>query len=391
LDKKNILLGVTGGIAAYKMVNVASGLTKKGHDVHVIMTDSAQEFISPICFKTITGFVVESDLFEQTKDQEVKHITLADNADLMLIGPATANIIGKVANGIADDLLSTIVTAVRSPVIIAPSMNVNMFNNPILQDNINYLKQKGYDMINPAEGRLACGYVGKGRLPEPEMLIEYVLKKLTDKDLANKKILVTAGPTRERIDPVRYITNKSSGKMGYALAKRAAYRGAKVKLISGPTTLSRPLGVDFERVETALDLYNSVMDCFEDFDIIVMAAAVADFTPKDYAADKLKKGNQDNFILDLKRTNDVINKVVKNKDKEQVVVGFAAESKDLIENAEKKLINKGLDMIVANDIKNKKIFNQDESEVVVITEEKKIDISRSAKENIADRIYDMLK
>jgi len=391
LDKKNILLGVTGGIAAYKMVNVASGLTKKGHDVHVIMTDSAQEFISPICFKTITGFVVESDLFEQTKDQEVKHITLADNADLMLIGPATANIIGKVANGIADDLLSTIVTAVRSPVIIAPSMNVNMFNNPILQDNINYLKQKGYDMINPAEGRLACGYVGKGRLPEPEMLIEYVLKKLTDKDLANKKILVTAGPTRERIDPVRYITNKSSGKMGYALAKRAAYRGAKVKLISGPTTLSRPLGVDFERVETALDLYNSVMDCFKDFDIIVMAAAVADFTPKDYAADKLKKGNQDNFILDLKRTNDVINKVVKNKDKEQVVVGFAAESKDLIENAEKKLINKGLDMIVANDIKNKKIFNQDESEVVVITEEKKIDISRSAKENIADRIYDMLK
>ncbi|MBS3810331.1 MAG: bifunctional phosphopantothenoylcysteine decarboxylase/phosphopantothenate--cysteine ligase CoaBC [Halanaerobiales bacterium] len=391
MDKKNILLGVTGGIAAYKMVNVASGLTKKGHDVHVIMTDSAQEFISPICFKTITGFVVESDLFEQTKDQEVKHITLADNADLMLIGPATANIIGKVANGIADDLLSTIVTAVRSPVIIAPSMNVNMFNNPILQDNINYLKQKGYDMINPAEGRLACGYVGKGRLPEPEMLIEYVLKKLTDKDLANKKILVTAGPTRERIDPVRYITNKSSGKMGYALAKRAAYRGAKVKLISGPTTLSRPLGVDFERVETALDLYNSVMDCFEDFDIIVMAAAVADFTPKDYAADKLKKGNQDNFILDLKRTNDVINKVVKNKDKEQVVVGFAAESKDLIENAEKKLINKGLDMIVANDIKNKKIFNQDESEVVVITEEKKIDISRSAKENIADRIYDMLK
>lgn len=391
MDKKNILLGVTGGIAAYKMVNVASGLTKKGHDVHVIMTDSAQEFISPICFKTITGFVVESDLFEQTKDQEVKHITLADNADLMLIGPATANIIGKVANGIADDLLSTIVTAVRSPVIIAPSMNVNMFNNPILQDNINYLKQKGYDMINPAEGRLACGYVGKGRLPEPEMLIEYVLKKLTDKDLANKKILVTAGPTRERIDPVRYITNKSSGKMGYALAKRAAYRGAKVKLISGPTTLSRPLGVDFERVETALDLYNSVMDCFKDFDIIVMAAAVADFTPKDYAADKLKKGNQDNFILDLKRTNDVINKVVKNKDKEQVVVGFAAESKDLIENAEKKLINKGLDMIVANDIKNKKIFNQDESEVVVITEEKKIDISRSAKENIADRIYDMLK
>lgn len=391
MDKKNILLGVTGGIAAYKMVNVASGLTKKGHEVHVIMTDSAQEFISPISFKTITGFVVESDLFEHNKDQEVKHITLADNADLMLIGPATANIIGKVANGIADDLLSTIVTAVRSPVIIAPSMNVNMFNNPIVQDNINYLKQKGYDMISPAEGRLACGYEGKGRLPEPEILIDYVLKKLTEKDLADKKILVTAGPTQERIDPVRYITNKSSGKMGYALAKRAAYRGAKVKLISGPTTLSMPLGVDFERVETALDLYNSVMNCFKDFDIVVMAAAVADFTPKDYAEDKLKKDNQDNFTLNLKRTNDVIKEVVKNKNKEQVVVGFAAESKDLIVNAEKKLINKGLDMIVANDIKNKKIFNKDESEVVVITREQKIDISRSAKENIADRIYDMLK
>ncbi len=391
MDKKNILLGVTGGIAAYKMVNVASGLTKKGHEVHVIMTDSAQEFISPISFKTITGFVVESDLFEHNKDQEVKHITLADNADLMLIGPATANIIGKVANGIADDLLSTIVTAVRSPVIIAPSMNVNMFNNPIVQDNINYLKQKGYDMISPAEGRLACGYEGKGRLPEPEILIDYVLKKLTEKDLADKKILVTAGPTQERIDPVRYITNKSSGKMGYALAKRAVYRGAKVKLISGPTTLSMPLGVDFERVETALDLYNSVMNCFKDFDIVVMAAAVADFTPKDYAEDKLKKDNQDNFTLNLKRTNDVIKEVVKNKNKEQVVVGFAAESKDLIVNAEKKLINKGLDMIVANDIKNKKIFNKDESEVVVITREQKIDISRSAKENIADRIYDMLK
>ncbi|HMA60514.1 MAG TPA: bifunctional phosphopantothenoylcysteine decarboxylase/phosphopantothenate--cysteine ligase CoaBC, partial [Halanaerobiales bacterium] len=259
MEKKTILLGITGGIAAYKMAHVASSLTKMGHEVHVVMTESAQKFISPVTFRAITGLPVETDLFTEPNKNEVKHIALADKSDLVMVAPATANMIGKIANGIADDLLSTILTAVTSPVIIAPAMNVNMYNNEIVQDNIQYLEDKGYQLINPSEGMLACGYTGKGRLPEPDILVEYILKTLTKKDLSGKKILVTAGPTREGIDPVRYITNHSSGKMGYAMAKRASCRGAEVKLIAGPNDLEVPLTVDFERINSAEDLYNSVM------------------------------------------------------------------------------------------------------------------------------------
>jgi len=390
MKKKTILLGITGGIAAYKMAHVASSLTKMGHEAHVVMTESAQKFISPVTFRAITGLPVETDLYSEPNKNEVKHIALADKSDLVMVAPATANMIGKIASGIADDLLSTILTAVTSPVIIAPAMNVNMYNNEIVQDNIQYLKEKGYQVITPSEGMLACGYTGKGRLPEPDILVEYILKALTKKDLSGKKILVTAGPTREEIDPVRYITNHSSGKMGYAMAKRASYRGAEVKLIAGPTDLEVPLTVDFESINSAEDLYNSMMADFSNYDIIVMAAAVADFTPENLAEDKIKKHSEDYFVLELKRTKDILEQISTNKKENQTIVGFAAESRNLVENAKAKMDKKDMDMVVANDIKNKDIFGSDESEVIIITEDKQIDVSRSSKEEIADKIYDIL-
>jgi len=391
MGEKNILLGITGGIAAYKMVHTASRLTKLGHKVNVVMTKSAQQFISPITFKTITGLPVETDLFGETNKDEVKHITLADKADIMMIAPATANIIGKIANGIADDLLSTIITAVTSPVIIAPAMNVNMYNNIIVQDNLKYLKEKDYNILSPAEGMLACGYEGKGRLVEPDILVEYILKELTENDLKEKKILVTAGPTKEAIDPVRFLSNHSSGKMGYSLAKKASYRGAEVKLISGPTNIEVPLGVELENVKSAEELYQSVIDCFKDFDIIIMAAAVADYTPQKTSAQKIKKKDEGSFNIKFKRTKDILKKISEKKKKNQKIVGFAAESENLKINAERKLEQKNLDMIVGNDIKNKNIFGNDSSEVVIITKDKDNFSIKASKEKIADRILDFLK
>ena len=390
MEKKTILLGVTGGIAAYKMAHVASSLTKMGHAVHVVMTESAQKFISPVTFRAITGLPVETDLFTEPNKHEVKHISLADKSDLVMVGPATANIIGKIANGIADDLLSTIITAVTSPVIIAPAMNVNMYNNEIIQENIDYLQKKGYEVLTPSDGMLACGYTGKGRLPEPEVLTEYILKGLTEKDLTDKKVLVTAGPTQESLDPVRYITNYSSGKMGYALAKRASYRGAEVKLISGPTNLDPPLEVEFESIESAEDLYEAVMAEYEDYDMIIMAAAVADFSPENISEDKIKKNTEDYFMLELKKTKDILKEISRSKKDGQTIVGFAAESRDLVENAQSKMERKNMDMIVANDIKNKDIFGSDESEVIILTKSEQIDVSRSSKEDIADKIFDLL-
>ncbi len=391
MENKNILLGITGGIAAYKMASVASSLTKRGHDVHVVMTESAQEFISPVTFRAITGLPVETDLFSEPEKHEVKHISLADKTDIALIGPATANIIGKIANGIADNLLSTIITAITTPVIIAPAMNVNMFNNSIIQENLDYLSKKGYKVLAPSEGMLACGYVGKGRLPEPDVLVEYILKGLTEKDLNDKKVLITAGPTIEEIDPVRYLTNFSSGKMGYALAKRASYRGAEVKLLTGPTSLEKPIEVEIADIKSAHELYEQVINEMDEYDIIIKAAAVADFTPETILENKIKKNNEDYMDLRLKRTKDIIKEISKNKKGNQTVVGFAAESKNVIKNARKKLKDKNLDMIVANDIKNKDIFGSDESEVIIITDEKQIDVSRSSKKVIANQILDLIK
>jgi phosphopantothenoylcysteine decarboxylase/phosphopantothenate--cysteine ligase len=390
VDKKSILLGISGGIAAYKMAHVASSLTKEGHDVHVVMTESAQWFITPTTFRAITGLPVETDLFTEPEKHEVKHISLADKTDLVLLGPATANIIGKIANGIADDLLTTLMTAVRAPVLIAPAMNVNMYNNSIVQDNITYLKEKGYKFISPSEGMLACGYTGKGRLPEPEVLLEYIYKELTKKDLENKKILITAGPTREIIDPVRYITNNSSGKTGFALAKQATYRGAKVTLISGPTDLQPPIGVNFIKINSANDLYKQVMGSYKDFDIIIMAAAVADFTPEKFCENKIKKAKEENLTINLKRTKDILSELSKKISDNQKLVGFAAESENLIENAKSKLKRKNLDMIVANDIKNNDIFGSNQSEVIILTKDSQLNIERSSKEVIADKILDTL-
>ncbi|MDZ7672199.1 MAG: bifunctional phosphopantothenoylcysteine decarboxylase/phosphopantothenate--cysteine ligase CoaBC [Halanaerobiales bacterium] len=390
MDKKSILLGISGGIAAYKMAHVASSLTKEGHDVHVVMTESAQRFITPTTFRAITGLPVETDLFTEPKKHEVKHISLADKTDLVLLGPATANIIGKIANGIADDLLTTLMTAVRAPVLIAPAMNVNMYNNSIIQDNISYLKEKGYKFISPSEGMLACGYTGKGRLPEPEVLLEYIYKELTKKDLENKKILITAGPTRETIDPVRYITNNSSGKTGFALAKNAVYRGAEVTLISGPTDLQPPIGLNFIKINSANDLYKQVMGCYQDFDIIIMAAAVADFTTKNISENKIKKAKEENLTINLKRTKDILSELSKKISDNQKLVGFAAESENLVENAKSKLKRKNLDMIVANDIKNNDIFGSNQSEVIILTKDSQLNIERSSKEVIADKILDTL-
>jgi len=265
-----------------------------------------------------------------------------------------------------------------------------MYNNEIIQENIEYLQEKGYEVLTPSAGMLACGYTGKGRLPEPEVLTEYILKGLTEKDLNDKKILITAGPTQESLDPVRYITNYSSGKMGYALAKRASYRGADVKLISGPTNLDPPLEVEFESIESAEDLYEAVMAEYEDYDMIIMAAAVADFSPESISEDKIKKNTEDYFMLELKKTKDILKAISRSKKDGQTIVGFAAESRDLIENAKSKMERKNMDMIVANDIKNKDIFGSDESEVIIITKDEQIDVSRSSKEDIADKIFDLL-
>src|SRR6056297_1609081 len=278
----NIILGVTGGIAAYKMLNVASNLTKSGFNVYTIMTDSAAEFVSPLTFHSITHLPVEKDLFSSWNSREVKHIELADKADLCLIAPATANFIGKASGGIADDLLTTVILAVQSPILIAPSMNVHMYENKIVQKNLKFLEEElGYKIITPDSGYLACGYEGRGRLPEPEMLVESVKMFLKKKDLKGKKVMISAGPTREAIDPVRYISNFSSGRMGYALARAAAFRGAEVTLISGPVSLEKPLGVDLVNVESADEMNNIVLQNFSEQDIIVMAAAVADYRPKE--------------------------------------------------------------------------------------------------------------
>jgi phosphopantothenoylcysteine decarboxylase/phosphopantothenate--cysteine ligase len=385
----NIVLGVTGGIAAYKSLQVASSLTKLNHNVYTIMTESAAEFINPITFHSLTHLPVESELFSTTTS-EVKHIGLADKADLFLIAPATANFIAKAAAGIADDLLTTVILATEAPIMIAPSMNVHMFENPVVQRNMKTLEDLGYKIITPEAGYLACGYTGKGRLPAPERLVEEVRKELFKKDLKNKKILITAGPTRESIDPVRFLTNHSSGKMGYALAQAAAYRGAEVKLVSGPTELEAPLGVELSRVETAAEMKDSVFAEAETADIIIMAAAVADYRPQNYSAQKLKKGN-DNLKLELERTTDILAELGKKKNKSQLLIGFAAESENLLENAQLKLRKKRADYIIANDISNKNIaFGSDKNQVTILSEEGSTKLPLLEKEKLAHKIFDYI-
>ncbi len=389
---KNIVLGISGGIAAYKMVEVASRLMKLGANVDVIMTEAAREFVQPLTFRSITHRPVESNLFSPPDHFEVKHISLAKKADLFMVAPATANVIGKIANGIADDLLTTIIMATQAPVLISPAMNVNMYNNLSVQDNISYLKNKNYKIITPSSGYLACGDVGAGRLPEPEKLVEHIKKEVSKKDFKGKKILVTAGPTREAIDPVRYLSNYSSGKMGYELAKIASYRGADVTLVSGPTNLEKPIGVDLININTAVEMRDKVMEISDEQDIIIKAAAVSDLKPKKYSNNKIKKRKTDIKNIELKSNPDILVELAKKKNEGQILVGFAAESESLIENSLLKLREKNLDMIIANDISKKDAgFQSDKNEVIFITKKEQNSLPLMSKAKVADRILDKIK
>lgn len=365
---KCVVIGVTGGIAVYKALDVISALRKKDIEVHVIMTESASKFVNPLTFQSISQNMVVTDMFAEPKAWEIQHISLAQKADLMLIAPATANVIGKISNGIADDMLSTTVMATKAKVLIAPAMNTNMYQNPIVQNNISKLKDFGYKFIEPASGRLACGDIGIGKLADVNTIVERVIEELEDKeqDLLGKKVLVSAGPTIAPIDPVRYITNRSTGKMGYAIAKEARDRGAEVILVSGPTNLEPPKNVKIINIKTNEEMKKEILQNFKWADIVIKSAAVADYKPKEYSKEKIKKGEGDLNIC-LTRDNDIL-KFLGEIKTHQVLVGFAAESDNVLENAERKLKNKNLDFIVANDITSSDTgFGSEDNKVVILS------------------------
>jgi phosphopantothenoylcysteine decarboxylase/phosphopantothenate--cysteine ligase len=348
LQGKEIVLGVTGGIAAYRAVELLRLLTKAGAVVRVIMTREATEFVAPLTFQTLSMNPVYTDLFSLISERDIGHIALADRADLLVIAPATANIVGKIASGIADDLLSTTVMATKAPVVMAPAMNVNMYQNPIYRENVKKLRGHGFLFVEPVKGMLACGWEGEGKLQEPQFIFEEIISAISSKDLAGERVLVTAGPTCEEIDPVRFISNHSSGKMGYALARAAFRRGADVTLVSGPTCLDDPYGVETVRVVSAEEMRAAVLGRFPDSTIVVKAAAVADYRPEVRGEMKLKKSGE-TVTLKLVKNPDILAELGMLKE-DRTIVGFAAETADLLENAGKKLLQKNLDMIVANDI-----------------------------------------
>lgn len=351
LTGKTVLLGVTGGIAAYKAACLCSALVKQHAHVEVIMTEHATEFIAPLTFEQLTGNKTLINTFDRNFIHQVEHVSLAQRTDLVIVAPATANICAKLAHGLADDMLTTTVLACTCKKLIAPAMNTNMYENPVTQDNLEILRKYGWEVIEPAAGRLACGAVGKGKLPEPEVLLQYVLKELAfQKDLLGKTVLVTAGPTQEALDPVRYLTNHSTGKMGYAIAKIAMLRGARVVLISGPTALEAPPFVEVIPVVSAKDMFEAVKKYSPEADLIVKAAAVADYTPLTVADNKLKKSDDD-LSIPMKRTEDILKFLGKNRRQGQVICGFSMETENMLENSRKKLQKKNVDMICANNLK----------------------------------------
>lgn len=389
LKGKTVLLGVTGGIAAYKIANLASALVKLHADVNVIMTQNATNFINPITFESLTGNKCIVDAFDRNFKFKVEHIALAELADVFMIAPASANVIGKIANGIADDMLTTTFMACKKKKILAPAMNTNMYENPIVQDNIKKLKDYGMEIIEPATGYLACGATGSGKLPDEKILLEYILREVAyEKDLSGKTVLVTAGPTREAVDPVRFISNHSTGKMGYAIARCASLRGARVILVSGPVSIEPPLFAELVPVVSAEDMYNAVMKYKDDADIIIKSAAVADYTPVAVSSEKIKKQDGD-MRIELKRTRDILKELGQSRRENQFICGFAMETENLIENAVKKLESKNVDMIVANSLKTEGAgFGTDTNVVTLITKDGKTELPLMSKDEVAMKILD---
>ena len=391
MKNKTVVLGVTGSIAAYKTANLASMLVKAGCDVNVIMTKNATNFINPITFETLTSNKCLIDTFDRNFQYNVEHVALAKRADVFMVAPASANVIGKLANGIADDMLTTVALACKCKKIISPAMNTNMFENPIVGENLKRLKNFGFEIVKPASGRLACGDTGAGKMPSEDILFGYIEREIAcEKDLAGVKILVTAGATKEKIDPVRYITNHSTGKMGYALAKAAMLRGAEVTLISGETHIRKPSFVKCIDVESAEDMYNAVAAEYENQAIILKAAAVADYTPSDISDQKIKKSDGD-MSIPLTRTKDILAFLGENKLPRQYLCGFSMETQNLVENSRKKLEKKNADMIVANNLKVSGAgFGTDTNVVTLITKDSVTELAIMSKDEVAHKILDVI-
>lgn len=389
LKGKTVVLGVSGGIAAYKMPNLASALVKLGCNVQVLMTRNATEFITAVTFETLTGNKALVDTFDRNFQFKVEHVAVADQADLVMIAPATANVIAKLAHGLADDMLTTTVLACDCPKIVVPAMNTKMYDNPVTQDNLNTLRRYGWEVVEPASGYLACGVTGRGKLPEPPELLQTILHHLAhEKDLAGKRVLVTAGPTREQLDPVRYLTNRSSGKMGYAIAQAAERRGAEVTLVSGPVSLKKLPYVETVDVESAQEMYDAVVSRAPEQDIIIKAAAVADYRPATVAEDKIKKSDGD-MSIPLERTQDIIGYLGQHRKPGQFLCGFSMETRDMVENSRKKLEKKNMDMIAANNVKVAGAgFQVDTNQLTLITREDLLELPLVTKEEAADLLLD---
>lgn len=391
LKGKTVLLGVTGGIAAYKAAALASALVKQHCAVEVVMTEHATKFVTPLTFEQLTGRRTMVDTFDRNFSHQVEHISLAQRTDLVLVAPATANVCAKLAHGLADDMLTTTILACKCPKLIAPAMNTNMYENPVTQDNLDILRRYGWEVIEPASGRLACGAVGAGKMPEPEDLLQHVLRHLAmPQDMAGMKVLVTAGPTQEALDPVRYLTNHSTGKMGYAIARMAMLRGAQVTLVSGPTSIAPPPFVEVVPVVSAQDMFEAVSQRAEASDIIVKAAAVADYTPVGYSDDKVKKKDGD-LSIPLKRTTDILQYLGQHRRPGQVICGFSMETRDMLENSRSKLEKKNVDMICANNLKVAGAgFGVDTNVITLITKQGVEDLPLLSKEEAASRILSSL-